>query len=95
MIPYPKFVPGTARDGFGDAALLVLSTPTTVPPVPLATAANSRLLRIGTRAVINTNCLDSRAQFTQPPAVTNHDGEATPARTSRRAANWTPAIVHR
>jgi secreted trypsin-like serine protease len=52
VIPYPKFVPGTARDGFGDAALLVLSTPTTVPPIPLATAPDKRLLKIGTRAVI-------------------------------------------
>jgi secreted trypsin-like serine protease len=51
-IPYPKFVPGTARDGFGDAALLVLSTPTTVPPIPIATPANKGLLRIGTHAVI-------------------------------------------
>jgi secreted trypsin-like serine protease len=52
LIPYPKFVSGKARDGFGDAALLVLATPTTAPSIPIATRANSRLLRIGTHAVI-------------------------------------------
>lgn len=51
-IPYPKFATEEGRDGFGDAALLVLSTPTTVPPISLATPANKRLLRIGTHAVI-------------------------------------------
>lgn len=50
LIPYPRF--GKARDGFGDAALLVLATPTTAPPIPIATHANARLLRIGHRAVI-------------------------------------------
>jgi secreted trypsin-like serine protease len=52
LIPYPKFAPGTARDGFGDAALLVLATPTTAPTIPIATPANKALRRIGTRAVI-------------------------------------------
>jgi secreted trypsin-like serine protease len=50
LIPYPRF--GTGRDGFGDAALLVLATPTTAPSIPIATDANARLLRIGTHAVI-------------------------------------------
>jgi hypothetical protein len=49
----------------------------------------------GTRAVINTNCLHSRAAFTMTPAPTDHDGEVTSARIARRAANWTPAVVHR
>ena len=52
LIPYPKFASGSARDGFGDAALLVLATPTTVPSIPIATPANRRLRQIGTRAVI-------------------------------------------
>jgi serine protease 56 len=52
LIPYPKFASGTGRDGFGDAALLVLATPTTAPPIPIATPADSRLLRIGTRAAV-------------------------------------------
>jgi secreted trypsin-like serine protease len=51
-IPYPKFVPGTAPDGYGDAALLVLKTPTTVPPIQIATPSNRNLMRIGTRALI-------------------------------------------
>jgi secreted trypsin-like serine protease len=50
LIPYPRF--GKARDGFGDAALLVLATPTTAPSIPVATHANARLLRIGHHAVI-------------------------------------------
>lgn len=52
LIPYPKFVTGTSRDDFGDAALLVLATPTTAPSIPIATPANSGLMRIGTRGVI-------------------------------------------
>ncbi len=50
LIPYPKWGPGTARDDFGDAALLVLATPTTAPPIPIATHPNSRYLRLGTHA---------------------------------------------
>ena len=49
----------------------------------------------GTRAVINTNCLDDRAAFTSEPAPTDHDGETTEDRLARRAANWTPATIHR
>lgn len=52
LIPYPKWATGTGRDGFGDAALLALETPTTAPPVPIATPANRRLIKIGTRGVI-------------------------------------------
>lgn len=37
---YPKFDPGTLH---GDAGLLVLSTPTTAPPIPLATGADAAL----------------------------------------------------
>jgi len=49
----------------------------------------------GTRAVINTNCLDDRAAFTRKPVPVDHDGEAIEDRLARRAANWTPATVHR
>ena len=38
--------------GWGDAALLVLSTPTTAPAIPLATSANAERLRAGTHALI-------------------------------------------
>ena len=48
----------------------------------------------GTRAVINTNCLDDRAAFTQQPQPVDHDGEAPGERLVRRAANWTPATMH-
>jgi hypothetical protein len=49
----------------------------------------------GTRAVINTTCLDDRAAFAREPVPIDHDGEATDDRLARRAANWTPATVHR
>jgi hypothetical protein len=49
----------------------------------------------GARAVINTTCLDDRAAFTREPAPVDHGGEATDDRLARRAANWTPATVHR
>lgn len=52
LIPYPKFPSGKARDGFGDAALLVLATPTTAPAISIATPSDSRFLRLGTRAKI-------------------------------------------
>jgi hypothetical protein len=47
----------------------------------------------GMRAVINVNCLDDRAAFTQAPAAPNYDGEATDARLDRRATNWMPVTV--
>ena len=49
----------------------------------------------GTRAVINTNCLDNRAAFTQRIDPVDHDGEATGDWLARRAANWMPATIHR
>ena len=48
----------------------------------------------GTRAVVNTNCLDDRAAFAQDPVRPDYDGEATEARLARRAANWMPAVLH-
>lgn len=48
----------------------------------------------GKRMVINTNSLHDRALFTATPAPVDHDGEATEDRMARRAANWTPAILH-
>jgi secreted trypsin-like serine protease len=67
LIPYPKFVSGTGRDGFGDAALLVLATPTTAPPVPIATSANRRLIKVGTRGVIAGwgNTVFEQKEFTE------------------------------
>jgi hypothetical protein len=50
---------------------------------------------IGACAVINTNCLEDRATFIRQPAPVDHDGEATEDRLARRAANWTPANIHR
>ena len=49
----------------------------------------------GMRAVINTNCLEDRAAFTQEPLHPDHDGEATEARLARRAATWTPTALRR
>jgi secreted trypsin-like serine protease len=49
VIIYPKF---SRRADDGDAALLVLSTPTTAPPIALATAANSGWVHAGTAGTI-------------------------------------------
>jgi len=48
-IVYPGYNPAT---GQGDAALLVLSTPTTAPAIPLATASDVGLFAPGTLGVI-------------------------------------------
>ena len=50
---------------------------------------------VGTRAVINTNSLVDGGAFTAEPARPDYDGEETTARLARRAANWTPAVLHR
>ncbi len=49
----------------------------------------------GLRAVTNTNALEDRDAFTQEPARPDHEGEATEARLARRAANWTPTVLHK
>jgi len=48
----------------------------------------------GTRAVLNVNCLEDQAAFTQTPQPVDHEGEAADDRLTRRAANWTPATIH-
>jgi len=52
LIPYPKFASQTARDGYGDVALLVLATPTTAPKIRVESRSSSPFLRIGTHAVV-------------------------------------------
>jgi hypothetical protein len=52
VLPFPHFKFKEAPDGFGDAALLVLSTPTTAPAIRLATSTDTKLLRTGTHAMI-------------------------------------------
>jgi hypothetical protein len=47
----------------------------------------------GMRAVINVNCLEDRAAFTQLPAAPDYDGETTDARLDRRATNWMPVTA--
>ena len=47
----------------------------------------------GLRAVVNVNCLDERAAFTQTPSAPDYDGESTDKRLDRRATNWMPAVV--
>jgi hypothetical protein len=48
-----------------------------------------------TRAVVNVNCLSDRARFTSAPALHDFEGETIESRSSRRAANWMPAIIRR
>jgi secreted trypsin-like serine protease len=53
MVVFPGYkVSKTSPIVFGDAALLVLSTPTTAPPIHLATAAQATRVRTGTHALI-------------------------------------------
>ena len=46
-------------------------------------------------AVVNVNCLDDRARFTAEAKTHEFQGETLEARSSRRAANWMPAVVRR
>ena len=48
----------------------------------------------GTRAVTNVNSLIDRAAFPPAASFPDHGAEAVDARLARRAANWTPAVVH-
>jgi hypothetical protein len=48
----------------------------------------------GVRAVVNVNCLDDRGRFTSIPMMHDFDGETIDNRSSRRAANWMPAVLH-
>ena len=47
----------------------------------------------GLRAVLNVNCLDDREHFTSAPVMHDFDGERIENRSSRRAANWMPAVL--
>jgi hypothetical protein len=48
----------------------------------------------GLRAVTNVNSLADRAEFPPASLFPDHDEEPVETRLARRAANWTPAIVH-
>jgi hypothetical protein len=48
----------------------------------------------GALAVVNVNCLDDRGRFTSAPTMHDFDDEAIDNRSSRRAANWMPAVLH-
>ncbi len=52
VLVYPHFTLTGAFAGWGDAALLELSTPTTAPLIALASSANAKRLRVGTHALI-------------------------------------------
>lgn len=52
ILIYPNYIIGGSLDGWGDAALLVLSAPTSAPAISLATSANAERLQPGTPAVI-------------------------------------------
>ena len=48
----------------------------------------------GLRAVTNVNSLSDRAAFPPASSFPDHDGEPAAAKIVRRAANWTPAVIH-
>jgi hypothetical protein len=45
-------------------------------------------------AGVNVNCLDDRGRFTMVPTMHEFQGETIDNRSSRRAANWMPAVLH-
>ncbi len=47
------------------------------------------------RAVLNVNCLDDRARFSQIPAMHDFDRETVESRLARRRAGWMPAVLDR
>jgi hypothetical protein len=49
----------------------------------------------GARAVVNVNCLIDRGRFSSAPTLHDFEGETFEIRSSRRAANWMPAIIRR
>jgi hypothetical protein len=44
----------------------------------------------GERGLVNVNCLDDQARFTQPARPIDYDGETAQARRLRRERGWTP-----
>jgi hypothetical protein len=48
----------------------------------------------GYGAVINTRCLEDRDAFVREAMHPDYDGETVEERLARRAANWTPAVMH-
>lgn len=47
----------------------------------------------GTRAVINTLCLENRSAFVQVAVHPDYDGETVEVRLARRGVNWMPVTV--
>jgi secreted trypsin-like serine protease len=52
IVSFPHFTLLAPGNGYGDAALLQLATPTTAPPISIATRADDQRLRPGTHAFI-------------------------------------------
>jgi secreted trypsin-like serine protease len=52
VLVFPNYQIGGTLQGWGDAALLVLSAPTSAPSIPLATSANAERLQAGTGSLI-------------------------------------------
>lgn len=48
----------------------------------------------GKKMVTNVNCLDDRGAFPASSSFPVHDDETSEARSARRDANWTPAVLH-
>lgn len=50
---------------------------------------------LGTRAVVNVNCLEERERFASEPVMHDFEGETPEIRLSRRTANWMPSVLYR
>ena len=58
-------------------------------------AAVSDASEQSSRAVLNVNCLEDRARFSETPTRHDFDGETLEGRLARRNANWMPALMDR
>ena len=47
----------------------------------------------GCYATVNVNTLDAVDRFTQPATPVAYEGESAAARSARRRARWTPAVI--
>lgn len=90
VIVNPSYVP-LPEDTF-DAALLVLSNPTTAPAIPLATSSDEYFDVGGTGAVIAGW---GQTYYGDPFLQTSSSGRRSSSRTPLTAANLTPTSMSR
>lgn len=85
---FPGFDPGTTH---GDAALLVLATPTVAPPLPLASATDSALYAGGTQVtLVGWGLTDPRARSAPESLLTTSSVVLSPGACKARTHSFYP-----